>query len=220
MTDTAQTPKTIPRWHIAGDWFDACKCNVPCPCSFAQPPTFGECDGVLAWHIREGSYGDVALDGLNVLMLGAFVGNVWGEHSDSYAAIFIDERADDAQREAMQTIFSGQVGGWPSEFVKVAGMEMRGMEYAPIEFRIDDDLGSWGVAIPGRVEARAEALTGPTTPEGARVQTTNLPGSETGPGQVATWGRATADRADAYGFQWSREGQSSKHITFDWAGPG
>jgi hypothetical protein len=219
MTDTTQTPQTIPRWHLAGDWFDTCKCNIPCPCSFAQPPTFGDCDGVLVWHIREGSYGDVALDGLNVLMLGSFVGNVWGEHSDSYAALFLDERADDGQRAAMQTIFGGQAGGWPGEFVKVADMEVRGMEFAPVEFRIDDDLGSWSAGVPGRVEARAEALTGPTTPEGARVQTTNLPGSETGPGQVSTWGRATADRADAYGFQWSREGQSSKHITFDWAGP-
>ncbi|MGW6710857.1 DUF1326 domain-containing protein, partial [Streptomyces sp. NPDC054956] len=27
------------------------------------------------------------------------------------------------------------------------------------------------------------------------------------------------DRADAFGFRWSREGQSSKHITFDWTGP-
>jgi hypothetical protein len=220
MTDTAESTTTIPRWHVAGDWFDTCKCNVPCPCTFAQPPTFGACEGVLAWHIREGSYGDATLDGLNVLMLGSFTGNVWaGEHSDAYAAVFIDERADDTQREAIQMIFGGQAGSWPAEFATIAGTEMRGMEFAPIEFRIDDDLGSWSAVVPGRVEARAEALTGPTTPEGARVQSTNLPGSETGPGQVATWGRSTADRADAYGFRWSREGQSSKHITFDWTGP-
>jgi hypothetical protein len=219
MTDTAPTAPAVPRWHIAGDWFDTCKCNIPCPCSFAQPPTFGDCEGVLAWHIREGSYGDVVLDDLNVLMLGSFTGNVWAEHSDSYAAFFIDERADDAQRGAIQMIFSGQAGSWPSEFVKVAAMEMRGMEFAPITVQVDPDLGSWSARIPGRVEARAEALTGPTTPEGARVQSTNLPGCETGPGHVATWGRATADRADAYGFQWSREGQSSKHIDFDWVGP-
>jgi hypothetical protein len=32
--------------------------------------------------------------------------------------------------------------------------------------------------IPGKVEASAEALTGPTTPAGQRVQTLNPPGSE------------------------------------------
>ena len=59
----------IPKWHVVGDWFDVCKCNVPCPCEFAQAPTYGDCDGVLAYHIREGSYGGVRLDGLNVVGL-------------------------------------------------------------------------------------------------------------------------------------------------------
>jgi len=219
MTETTKETAIVPKWHVAGDWFDTCKCNIPCPCSFAQLPTYGDCDGVLAWHIREGGYGDVVLDGLNVLMLGSFTGNVWAEHSDSYGAVFVDERADDTQREALQMIFGGQAGSWPAEMVAMFGPEMRGMEFAPIEIKVDEDLASWSATVPGRVEARAEALTGPTTPDGARVQTTNLPGSETGPGQLATWGRATVDRADAFGFKWSRQGQSSKHITFDWAGP-
>ena len=219
MAETTKETAIVPKWHVAGDWFDTCKCNIPCPCSFAQLPTYGDCDGVLAWHIREGGYGDVVLDGLNVLMLGSFTGNVWAEHSDAYGAVFVDERADDTQREALQMIFGGQAGSWPAEMVTMFGPEMRGMEFAPIEIKVDEDLASWSATVPGRVEARAEALTGPTTPDGARVQTTNLPGSETGPGQLATWGRATVDRADAFGFKWSRQGQSSKHITFDWAGP-
>ena len=37
----------VPQWHIEGDWFDVCKCNVPCPCEFAQAPTYGDCEGVL-----------------------------------------------------------------------------------------------------------------------------------------------------------------------------
>ncbi|MBW5483908.1 DUF1326 domain-containing protein [Streptomyces bambusae] len=212
-------PATIPKWHVEGDWFDTCRCDVPCPCTFAQSPTYGECDGVLAWHVREGHYGAVPLAGLNVLMLGSFVGNVWAEHSDSYAALFFDERADEAQREALQMIFGGQAGSWPAELVSMAAFEVRGIDTAPIEFEVAEDLGTWRVSIPGKVDAAGEALTGPTTPEGARVQSTNMPGSETGPGQVVTWGRATANQVEAFGFEWSRAGQSSKHITFDWSGP-
>ena len=51
------------------------------------------------------------------------------------------------------------------------------------------------------------------------MQLLNPPGSEVGPGQVATWGRATADRAEAFGFKWEWDGKSSKHIPFDWSGP-
>ena len=71
----------------------------------------------------------------------------------------------------------------------------------------------------GGVEAKAEALTGPTTLPGQRVQTLNPPGSEVGPNAVATWGTSKVDRADAYGFKWNRSGQSSKHIPFALSGP-
>ena len=67
---------------------------------------------------------------------------------------------------------------------------------------------------------RAEALTGPTTPPGKRVQTINPPGSEVGPGQIATWGRSVEARSEGFGFKWNGESRSSKHIAFDWTGPG
>jgi len=210
----------IPKWTLDGDWFDVCKCSIPCPCEFAQAPTFGDCDGILAWHVREGSYGDVALDGLSVVALGYFKGNIW-DGARATMAMFVDDRANPKQREALQAIFGGQAGGWPGEFAKSIG-EVRGMEFAKIEFEVANDLATWRVSVPGKLEGAAEALTGPTSLPGQRVQTTNPPGSEVGPGPnvVATWGKAKMDRADAFGFKWSRSGNSSKHIPFSWSGPG
>ena len=212
------TPGT--RWHLAGDWFDVCKCAIPCPCTFAQPPTYGDCEGVMVWHIREGNFGDVRLDDLNVLMLASFTGDVWARrHTDAYAAVFLDERADQRQRDALGAIFGGAAGGWPAQFGEMFGPQMRGMDTVPIHVEIDEDLETWRAEIPGRVTASAEALTGPTTPEGVRVQVHGAPGAEVGPGQVATWGRATTDRADAFGFSWEHSGKSSKYFPFDWSGP-
>jgi hypothetical protein len=208
----------VPKWRIAGDWFDVCKCTIPCPCTFAQAPSEGDCEGILVWHMREGQYGDVPLDGLNVAAIGYFEGNIWAGETKATMGIFIDERADEAQREALQTIFGGQAGGWPAQFAAVIG-EVRGIEYAPIEFEIADDLSYWRAEIPGKIDARAEALTGPTSPPDSRVQVHNAPGAEVGPGQVATWGVATADRADAFGFKFEWPGRSSKHFPFDWSGP-
>jgi len=208
----------ILEWHVSGDWFDVCKCSIPCPCTFAQAPTSGDCEGVLAYHIRRGHYGGLPLDGLNLIGVGQFEGNIWSGETKAIMAFFIDERANAPQREALQLIWSGQAGGFPAIFATLVG-EMRGIEYAPIEFEIAEDLAYWRAEIPGRVVARAEALTGPMTPAGKRVQTLNAPGSEMGPGTVATWGRATADRVDAFGFKWEWVGRSSQHIPFDWSGP-
>ena len=84
-------------------------------------------------------------------------------------------------------IFGGQAGGWPGEFASLIG-DVRGIEFAPITFEITDDLAYWAAEVPGKASARAEALTGPTTPPGQRVQVHNPPGAEVGPGQIATWG--------------------------------
>ena len=71
-----------------------------------------------------------------------------------------------------------------------------------LRFEISDDLTYWSAEIPGKVLAKAEALAGPMTPPGKRVQTINPSGSEVGPGAagaVATWGKAIADEVDAMG---------------------
>ena len=217
------TSTGIPNWRASGDWFDVCKCNIPCPCEFAQTPTYGDCDGVLTYHIKKGQYGEVPLDGLNVLVIGYFKGNIWAGETKFDGAFFFDERANEKQREALKMIFTGKAGGFMAEFAKLLG-EVKGMDYAPIKFEISDDLSYWSAEIPGKVVAKAEALTGPMTPPGKRVQTTNPPGSEVGPlaaGAVATWGIAVKDKVDAteVGYKWERTGNSSKHIPFDWSGP-
>jgi hypothetical protein len=134
------------------------------------------------------------------------------------SAFFFDERANEKQREALQRIFMGKAGGFAAEFAKVIG-DILGIEFVPIKFEMARDLAYWSAEIPEKVVARAEALTGPMTPPGKRVQTLNPPGSETGPGTVATWGRALANEVDAMGFKWEWNGRSSKHIPFDWTGP-
>jgi hypothetical protein len=131
-------------------------------------------------------------------------------------AMFIDERADARQREALQMIFGGRVGGWPGTFANFIG-EVRGMEFARIDFT-STRPASWRAEIPA-VKSSAEAIGGPTTPPGKRVQVHNAGGCETGPGGVATYGKSTADKANAFGFNWERTGRSSKHIGFDWSGP-
>jgi hypothetical protein len=208
----------IPSWWMRGDWFDVCSCDIACPCEFAQPPTNNHCEGVLAYHVREGTYGDARLDGLNVIGVAQFTGNIWAGEAKVSMGLFIDERADERQRQALQMVFSGQAGGFMANFAKLIS-EVRGVEFVPISFDVAEDLAYWRAQIPGKVDAWAQALTGPMTPPGKRVQTLNPPGSEVGPGQVATWGKTTTNLVNTYGFHWDWAGKSSKHIPFDWKGP-
>ena len=143
---------------------------------------------------------------MNILALGSFKGNIWSGDGTTKVnlALFFDEKASAQQREALNMIFSGKAGGFMAEFAKIIG-EIRGIEYAPIKFEIADDPSYWGVQIPGKILAKAEALTGRTTPPGKREQTINPSGSEVGQGEVATWGNHLLTRPDANGLQMEKK---------------
>jgi hypothetical protein len=190
----------------------------PLPCTFGQPPTEGDCEGIIGYRIREGKYGGVDLSGLNLVGVAHFEGNIWDEDVRLDMGTIVDERADESQREALQTVFGGQAGGWPKMFADNVLGNMLGLEFAPIELEIDDDLKSWRLSVPGKAEGNTELLSGPTSIPGGRLAVVNPPGSEVGPGQgAATCGIASTDKADAFGMSWDRSGRSSKHIPFEWS---
>ncbi len=214
-------------WHLKGEWFDVCSCYLPCPCTFAQTPTGGDCRFCFVWHIHKGEYRQVNLDDLSVVALGEFEGNAWepGRSAMVDLMLCIDERGDEEQRDALVQIFTGQAGGWPATFATLV-RELRAIEYAAVTWDAAEDLAYWRAEIPGRLKLGVEALTGPTSDPNRRVQLLNAPGSEVGPGHVgddgaehvATWGVVTADDASGFDFFSTAEyhGRSSKHIPFDW----
>ena len=157
---------------------------------------------------------------MNLLALSYFKGNIWAGNTKSNIASFVDERANLQQRDALQKIFTGKAGGLMAQVATLVE-EDRGLYFASIKLEVANDLSYWSAEIPGKVEARAEALTGPMTPPGKRVQTLNPPGSEVGPSTVVTWGKAMTNEVSApeIRFEWKREGRSSKHSPFEWMGP-
>src|SRR5215469_14323404 len=156
----------IPHWWMKGDWFDLCSCNIPCPCVFAQPPTDNHCEGVLAYRIREGAYGDVRLDSLCVLILVMFDGNLWAGATPT-GAFFFDECADAAQREALQAVFRGAAGGFIGNFAKL--IKVSSIEFVPINFHVGSDLATWRTEIPGKFKGSAEKLHSRWGPNGPRT---------------------------------------------------
>lgn len=107
---SAQTPR-----QITGDYFENCNCDVVCPCLFSSgppltaQPTAGACEVAFGFHIDQGRYGGTTLDDLNVAMVARTPGAM-GDGNWS-AAIYLDERADERQGEALTTIFTGGAGG-------------------------------------------------------------------------------------------------------------
>lgn len=147
-----------PAWAIEGDYFENCNCDVVCPCLFsaAEPmtatPTQGACEVMIAFHVDRGSYGDVGLDDLNVVAVGRTPGPM--ADGDMRLALYLDERADERQQEALTAIFSGAAGGPMGLLAPLVG-EVLGVRSAPIEYRVDGRRRECVMADTMRMAVRA-----------------------------------------------------------------
>jgi len=150
-------------WQIAGAYLESCNCDAICPCRMVDGvvsgrSTYGICFGLLGWRIDEGNAGDLDLAGMGVAL-------AWRYNDDERGSpwtlvLYVDERADEQQRAALEDIYLGRRGGphivklpWvrkPSEVVAVrparieldaSGRSLRVGEVASIHVsgRADED---------------------------------------------------------------------------------
>jgi len=96
-------------WELEGTVLIACNCDYGCPCNFNARPTHGNCEGGWTWHVDRGRYGDVPLAGITFCVFVQWPGAI--HEGNGEALILVDERADQAQREAVGTLVGGDVGG-------------------------------------------------------------------------------------------------------------
>jgi hypothetical protein len=101
-------------YRIRGSYLEACNCEAICPCRTIDRArggrsTYGICLGALSWAIDEG-----AADGLDLAGLGAVLAARYSDDEEGSPwafVLYVDERGDEAQREALAEIFLGRRGG-------------------------------------------------------------------------------------------------------------
>src|SRR5260370_2749083 len=142
-------------WKIAGSYFEACNCDLACPCVFLSPPTSGDCTVLLAWHIDQGCFGEVDLDGLNAVLAAHSPGHML--EGKWKVALYVDERANQSQQDALTQIFSGQAGGHLAALAPLIG-EVLGANAALIEYRSEGKRRS--LHLGDVADAEIEGLPG------------------------------------------------------------
>jgi hypothetical protein len=103
-----------PDWSVSGTYLESCNCLAICPCRRIGGRTggrssFGVCEGALSWAIVRGHAGHVDLAGLAAVLAVRYDDDEPGSPWDFM--LYVDERADGPQREALEGIFTGAWGG-------------------------------------------------------------------------------------------------------------
>ncbi|MBI5483196.1 MAG: DUF1326 domain-containing protein [Deltaproteobacteria bacterium] len=200
-----------PKWWGKGLLFENCNCQMICPAhlSFKQSCTLERCLGYWGIRFDEGAYDDVRLDGLMVLIL-------WDSPQRMYdgnwtEGIYLDEKADAAQRQALETIFRGSAGGPWAILSKFVGTWL---DTQVVAFRFTDEGRKKQLSVDGLFETKIETLRGPT-PE-ADPTLTNLYNTIHGPVHVLAKG---SSRCSAAPFALATDSTHSLYSTFSWEGP-
>ena len=173
MTTTTQEQKNTGnqakvKWSIEADYLQACNCDYGCPCEFEAPPTTGNCQGVGAWRINRGNYGDIKLDGLAFGFVAHWPGPI--HKGNGTAVIFFDERANPQQRDALLNIASGTQGGMPFEIIVTTFSKVLEPQYVPFQFKLNGRHSSFKMG--DSVDVSFEPIKNPVTgaEEGIRVE--------------------------------------------------
>lgn len=203
---------TQEKWWAKGILLESCNCQLLCPAhvNFKQRCTNEVCHAYWAPHIEEGRFGAVPLDGLNAVL--AFETPQVMASGGWTQAIYIDERADEAQRQALERIFSGLVGaGWAvlAQFV-AKRLETR---FVPIHFR-DEGRRRKSMLIEGYFATSVETVKGADRTREVALE--NAFNQIHGPSHILCLG--TTRYADQ-GLSQTTEGSHALYSRFSWTGP-
>jgi hypothetical protein len=201
------------QWEFTGEYFENCNCDVVCPClispnpQLTSMPTQGACEVAIGFHVDSGHFGDTALGGLNAGVIARTPGPM--ANGNWSVGLYLDERANEQQREALQTILTGGAGGPMSLLAPLIGTVL-GVKTVPITFHKDGKnrlLEIPGIAhlavhaAPSMSDAEILAVNAhPFAPQGL-VMAVGDEGS--------TW--------QDYGMRWDNSGKNGHYAPLSWS---
>lgn len=196
-------------WNLEGTVLVACNCDYGCPCNYNAPPTTGDCEGGWIWHVEEGSYDDVKLDGLTLAVFADWPGAI--HEGNGKAVGYLDEEGDEAQRQALETLLRGEAGGPWGLFINTYEL----LDIHPVSFDLELAEHRSRLKIGDLVDLQMEPIKNPVS--GAEVH----PGTVLPEGLVFNQGYyATSSTYRVEGdVSFDHSGKNTEYAPFAYAGP-
>jgi hypothetical protein len=185
-----------PQWFMETEYIQSCSCAYGCPCNFNALPTYGNCEALLAYHVRKGNFGDTKLDDVK------FAWGLWWPKAihmgEGIGKLYVDKKASAEQVKAIEEITSGKYGGgvftiFPSTFKEVLPTEITNIDF------YYDPYDAW-FTVEGAGEVRSQRIANPVTGD-------KMEGEVVLPGGIG-FKRSTVTSVDWY---WKADDISLKH---------
>lgn len=154
------------RWLFKSETYDNCNCAINCGCQFNLPSTHGHCQSAFVGRVVEGHFNGTPLAGLRWAALYKWPGEI--ADGKGKRQIVIDDRADAAQRRALETILAGRAAKPLSNLFAVFATtcsESSKTLFLPIELEADLERRTAKVHIPGVLKSTGKPIMNEFTGE-------------------------------------------------------
>jgi hypothetical protein len=191
-------------WEFKGRELVNCTCEYGCNCQFNALPDKGHCHAVGGFQIDSGHHGETKLDGLRFAAIFKWPGPIHEGNGEAIA--FVDERADEKQRDALLKIMSGQdTDPFATVFAVFASTlsKFHDPVFTQIDFEVDVSGRSGRLFIKDYVDLKGEPIRNKVTGKESRAQIVIPDGfeytvAEIGSASSKTKGPVIVEIADKY----------------------
>ena len=192
-------------WEFRGRELVNCSCEYGCNCQFNALPDKGHCHAVAGIQIDQGHHGDTRLDGLRIAAIFKWPGPIHEGNGEAIA--FVDRRADEAQRDALLRIMTGQdTDPFATMFAVYASTvtNMHEAVFTDIDFDVDVEGRRARLTVPDYIETAGEPIRNKVSGEESRAQIVLPAGFEyevadIGSASSRTTGPVQVEFKDSYG---------------------
>lgn len=205
----------VEKWTMDGANFGSCNCDWGCPCNFNVAPSYGHCDGIYVFSVREGRYGETPLDGANF---------AWAAHSPGplhegnlTSVLVLDEQLDVAQRDALETLWRSGQSGLPFDIFNSITSTWLETVIAPFEIEDDGINTKARLGTDGEIYELAQSrVRNPVTGDEEELYLDKPTGFTS---TRAELGMAQVGRFNIAGLSFDNSGKYAEYARFQYAGP-
>jgi hypothetical protein len=195
-------------WRIKAKYYEACNCELGCPCNMSGFPSHGNCEGVVSAMITEGERNGVDLSGAKFAGAVKWPGAI--HEGNGVMVLFVD--APEEQRNALLPILTAEDPGLPWEILVATVSEVHGPFFETIE--IDDKRDDSVVKVGDKLEVRFVSFKDPVSGEKHEAHMVLPNGFIFQDGLIGT---TSVNRLDADGVTFDHPGKNAYTSEVEWS---
>jgi hypothetical protein len=208
MTQASSSEGGVMAWHMTAKYYEACNCELGCPCNMNGFPSHGKCEGVIGVHVTSGERDGVDLTGAKFAGAVKWPGAI--HEGNGEMVLFVD--APEEQRNALLPILTADDPGLPWEILSATITTIHGPFFETVE--IEDNKSDSVVKVGDAIEVRFESFKDPVSGEPHEAHMVLPTGFIFKDGLIGT---TSVNRLNADGMTFDHAGKNAYYSEVEWS---